>query len=84
MLYSTIFVAASAFASFAAAQNTSTPIPCCSVDAGSVPEDQRTSWCDANENTCVELCGGLGDIASNGNQCDEASLSHVSFLRHTC
>ncbi|KAF1943443.1 hypothetical protein EJ02DRAFT_453346 [Clathrospora elynae] len=74
MLYSTIIAAASAFAGFAAAQNVTTPIPCCSVAAGTVPSDQRDAWCQANQNTCVELCGGQGDIASNGNSCDSTSL----------
>ena len=75
MLYSTIIVAASAFAGFASAQNSSTPIPCCTVPATSIDSSDRDALCNANQNTCVELCGGLGDIASNGNQCD--SVSHV-------
>jgi hypothetical protein len=72
MLYSTIIVAASAFAGFASAQNATsdTPIPCCSVAASSVSADDRQTWCQANQNTCVELCGGQGKLASNGNKCD--------------
>ncbi|KAL6709781.1 hypothetical protein ACN47E_001210 [Coniothyrium glycines] len=74
MLYSSLIVAASAFASFAAAQNATTPIECCTIPATQITADNRTAMCDANENTCVELCGGLGDIASNGNQCDDTTL----------
>ncbi|KAH7391918.1 hypothetical protein BKA66DRAFT_510485 [Pyrenochaeta sp. MPI-SDFR-AT-0127] len=76
MLYSTLIIAASAFASFASAQNSTqnTPIPCCTVPVTSVPEDSRDEWCNANENTCVELCGGQGRIASNGNECESSDL----------
>ncbi|KAF3032949.1 hypothetical protein E8E11_000893 [Didymella keratinophila] len=75
MLYSSVIVAA-AFAGFAAAQN-NTVIPCCSVPLTQVPEDTRQSWCDAQENTCVDLCGGQGDIASNGNTCDASTLDYT-------
>ena len=80
MLYSTLIVAASAFAGFASAQNStaSTPIACCTVPVTSVPESQRNEWCNANENTCVDLCGGQGKIASNGNECE--SVSHLPSL----
>jgi hypothetical protein len=77
MLYSTLVVAASAFAGFASAQSNSTfntPIPCCSVGAGQVPSSERSSWCEANVNTCVDICGGQANIASNGNSCDDVSL----------
>ncbi|KAF1929638.1 uncharacterized protein M421DRAFT_419424 [Didymella exigua CBS 183.55] len=74
MLYSSVIVAA-ALAGFAAAQN-NTVIPCCSVSVSTVPEDKRQSWCDAQENTCVDLCGGQGDIASNGNTCDASTLDY--------
>ncbi|KAF2854545.1 hypothetical protein T440DRAFT_387890 [Plenodomus tracheiphilus IPT5] len=77
MLYSTIIVAASAFAGFAAAQNNSnTPIPCCTLPATQIPAEDRSTMCNANQNTCVELCGGLGDIASNGNECDDTTLEN--------
>lgn len=52
----------------------STSLPCCSVATNLVPEDKRQSWCDAQENTCVDICGGQGQIASNGNECDAVSL----------
>lgn len=78
MLYSTLVVAASAFAGFASAQSSNssfnTPIPCCSVAAGTVPPSERSSWCEANTNTCVDICGGQANIASNGNTCDDVSL----------
>lgn len=72
MLYSTLVVAASAFAGLASAQNTTfnTPIPCCSVSANLVNATERSLWCEANSNTCVDICGGQGQIASNGNECD--------------
>ncbi|CAO2648800.1 Nn.00g097490.m01.CDS01 [Neocucurbitaria sp. VM-36] len=77
MLYSTLIVAASAFAGFASAQNSTanTPIACCTVPVTTVPESQRNEWCTANENTCVDLCGGQGEIASNGNECESDDLS---------
>jgi hypothetical protein len=78
MLYSSVIVAA-AFAGFAAAQN-STVIPCCTVPLTQVPQDTRQSWCDAQENTCVDLCGGQGDIASNGNTCDAVSSPHTGLI----
>lgn len=78
MLYSTtLLVAAAALSGFASAQNSSTPdtvIPCCSVPVNQVPEDQRADWCAANSNTCVDLCGGQGQIASRGNECDDDTL----------
>ncbi|KAL1793094.1 hypothetical protein ACET3X_008076 [Alternaria dauci] len=86
MLFSSIIVAASAFASFASAQNSTgsydTPIPCCSVDAGSVPADDKDTWCTANENTCVELCGGQGQLASNGNECESDTLEYSCQCRN--
>lgn len=69
MLYSSLIVAVSALAGFAAAQN-NTVIPCCTVPVNNVPESDRQDWCNAQENTCVDLCGGQGEIASNGNTCD--------------
>jgi hypothetical protein len=77
MLYSSLIVAASALAGFASAQNSSLPetiIPCCSVPANQVPQNQREGWCSAQRNTCVELCGGRGEIANNGNDCQAVSL----------
>jgi hypothetical protein len=76
MLYSSLIVAASALAGFASAQNSSLPetiIPCCSVPASQVPQNQREGWCAAQRNTCVELCGGRGEIANNGNDCQAVS-----------
>ncbi|KAF1360159.1 hypothetical protein EJ07DRAFT_117042 [Lizonia empirigonia] len=76
MLYSSLIVAVSALAGFAAAQN-NTVIPCCTVSVSSVPESDRQDWCNAQENTCVDLCGGQGDIASNGNTCDATTLDYT-------
>jgi hypothetical protein len=81
MLYSTIMVAASAFAGFASAQNSTgnfnTPIPCCSVPASSVNATLKPAWCEANINTCVDICGGQSQISSNGNECDDVSFLHA-------
>jgi hypothetical protein len=56
-------------------QTFNTPIPCCSVAVNTVPSSSRASWCSANKNTCVNLCGGQGQIASNGNNCDTVGMS---------
>jgi hypothetical protein len=72
MLYSSLIVAASAFAGFAAAQN-NTVIPCCTVPVNNVPQGERGDWCNTQENTCVDLCGGVRNVASNGNTCDAVS-----------
>jgi hypothetical protein len=81
MLYSTLLVAASAIAGASAQllsnQTFQTPIPCCSVSASSVPSDERSSWCEANINTCVNLCGGQAGIANNGNECDDTTLEYT-------
>ncbi|CAN9450835.1 unnamed protein product [Alternaria alternata] len=61
---------------------TSTPIPCCTVPASSVPQDDKQTWCNANQNTCVELCGGQGQLASNGNQCDSQTLEFSCDCRN--
>ncbi|KAF1920053.1 hypothetical protein BDU57DRAFT_508147 [Ampelomyces quisqualis] len=79
MRYSTLVVAASAFAGFASAQNSSfnTPIPCCTVPAIQVNSTLRESWCEANTNTCVDVCGGQSQIASdNGNDCNDDTLEY--------
>jgi hypothetical protein len=77
MLYSAVIVAASAFAGFASAQtnNVTTVIPCCSLPVNSVNSTVRTTWCEANVNTCVDLCGGQSNIGSNGNNCEQVCVS---------
>jgi hypothetical protein len=84
MRSSTFFVAASAIAGLVSAQNTTfnTPIQCCTVDPNSVDQNDRQSWCQANQNTCVELCGGRGQLASNGNQCDSSTLKFSCKCRN--
>lgn len=82
MRYSSVIVAVSAFAGFAIAQN-NTVIPCCSVPVNNVPESTRDSWCAAQENTCIDLCGGdPSDIGSNGNTCDSVSPP-VMLIKHS-
>ncbi|KAH4480197.1 hypothetical protein HBH89_251450, partial [Parastagonospora nodorum] len=51
-----------------ASQNFDTPIPCCNVSPGLVSADDKSSWCQANLNTCTEVCGGQGQ--TSGNTCD--------------
>lgn len=82
MRSSSIVVAA--LAGLVAAQNSTfnTPIQCCTVDPNSVDQDDRQSWCQANQNTCVELCGGRGQLASNGNQCDSSTLKFSCKCRN--
>ncbi|KAH7072803.1 hypothetical protein BKA63DRAFT_51303 [Paraphoma chrysanthemicola] len=81
MLYSTLIVAASAIAGASAQllsnQTFNTPIPCCSVAANTVNATQRSSWCEANINTCVNLCGGQAGIANNGNECSDTTLQYT-------
>ncbi|KAF2832025.1 hypothetical protein CC86DRAFT_377259 [Ophiobolus disseminans] len=77
MLYSSLIVVASAFAG-ASAQLLSngttynTPIPCCSLSAGVLPQARREEVCEAQRNTCSELCGGVGSVRTN--DCDRTSL----------
>ncbi|KAH7401933.1 hypothetical protein DE146DRAFT_651987 [Phaeosphaeria sp. MPI-PUGE-AT-0046c] len=79
MLYSTFVVAASALVGLASAQNTTlnTPIPCCTVSPNLVNATERSLWCEANSNTCVDICGGQGQIASNGNNCEPTTLKYT-------
>lgn len=83
MLYSTLLVAATAFSGFVAAQNATAPNgPCCTVPANIVPDDDKSDWCRANQNTCPEICGGQGQIASGGNECDADTLEFTCKCRN--
>jgi len=82
MLYSTLLIAASAIAGASAqliSNGTSynTPIPCCSLPANQLSSDRRSEICEAQFNTCNELCGGVGRVASNGNICDKQTLEYT-------
>ncbi|KAF2684724.1 hypothetical protein K458DRAFT_25982 [Lentithecium fluviatile CBS 122367] len=85
MLYSSLLVAASAFASFATAQNgTIVGLPptisaCCTVAAGQINSTFKGEWCRANKNTCPEICGGQGQVAAKGNE-----LTLQDSLEYTC
>jgi hypothetical protein len=77
MLSSTLLLAATAFSSFVAAQNNSNPsaLPpgisnCCTVDPNVVPDELKSEWCQAERNTCPEICGGINQLASGGQSCD--------------
>ncbi|KAL1595712.1 hypothetical protein SLS60_009401 [Paraconiothyrium brasiliense] len=89
MLYSTLLVATAAFSGLVAAQNSTSDLTlppgisaCCSVDANQVPEKSRSTWCSASENTCPEICGGQGQIASGGNVCDADTLKYTCKCRN--
>ncbi|KAJ4344605.1 uncharacterized protein N0V89_012349 [Didymosphaeria variabile] len=89
MLYSALLVATAAFSGLAAAQNSTSDLTlppgvgaCCTVAANDVPERTRATWCSATENTCPEICGGQGQIASGGNTCDEDTLQYTCKCRN--
>ncbi|KAF2441147.1 hypothetical protein P171DRAFT_434829 [Karstenula rhodostoma CBS 690.94] len=88
MLYTTLLIASAAFSGFAAAQNSTIDNlppsvgPCCSVDANKVAKNTKSTWCTASENTCPEICGGQGQIASGGNTCDETTLQYTCKCRN--
>lgn len=78
MLFTSLLVAASALSSFVAAQNTSSKLPptiqdCCKVDANLVPDDKKKAWCQAQRNTCPEICGGVNQLAAEGQDCNQVS-----------
>ena len=82
MLYSSLFVAAATLSSFAAAQNSSSSLPpgispCCDVNPGIVPDDTKDSWCQAQRNTCPEICGGLNEVKPQ--KCDSVSASLLAW-----
>jgi hypothetical protein len=68
------------------AQDAQLPIPCCNISPSDVSESDRNSWCKANQNSCVEACGGQGQIRSDGNTCNTVyihlKLTVVSTLIH--
>ncbi|KAF2499839.1 hypothetical protein BU16DRAFT_524281 [Lophium mytilinum] len=74
MLYASLLLAASAFSGLVAAQNYSA---CCDINPGSVDPQLRQTWCRAEQNTCPELCGGIGNLANNGNLCDSNLLTYT-------
>lgn len=89
MLYSTLLAAFSATLVAAQSSNSTSGLTlpsgvsqCCSVNANSVPADEKTAWCDAQENTCPEICGGQGQIATGGNECDTSTLQFTCKCRN--
>ncbi|KAF1998085.1 hypothetical protein P154DRAFT_268256 [Amniculicola lignicola CBS 123094] len=76
MLYSALLVVAATFSSFVSAQNTSAG-PCCNVSSTLVPQNLRSDWCEAQRNTCPEICGGYGKLKSGGNTCDPVGSLHI-------
>lgn len=82
MLYST-FVAA-ALAGLAAAQNASSSLPtnfpeCCKPPT-SPNSTVSQQWCNANTNTCVQICGDTSKVAPNGNSCDSVRSPSLTML----
>ncbi|KAF2474663.1 uncharacterized protein BDR25DRAFT_254995 [Lindgomyces ingoldianus] len=76
MLFSALIVAATAFSSFALAQNTSLPIgACCTLDPNTVSNDNKSTWCAAERHTCPEVCGGIGKTKAGGNECSTTNLN---------
>jgi len=71
MIYSTLLVALSAFASVASAQSNFTS--CCNVDPNSVDLPTRQSWCRAQMNTCPEVCT---NGQTSNNTCDANALTY--------
>jgi hypothetical protein len=75
MLYATLLLAVSALASVAFAQDAPNTTACCNIDPGSVPLGTRNGWCTGERNTCLEVCGGIQNLAPNGNLCDPERLT---------
>jgi hypothetical protein len=78
MLYSALLVATTAFAGFAAAQNSTGSLPdgfpqCCTPQTAPNMTTKQ-EWCNANTNTCVEICGTDADVATQGNVCSAVSV----------
>jgi hypothetical protein len=88
MLYSTLIVATAAFAGFAAAQNSTgdlpTGFPACCTPQTAPNSTVKEEWCNANQNTCVDICGDEGDIATQGNNCDDVSLTTAPARVRSC
>jgi len=73
MFYSTLLLAATAFTGMVAAQNFT---QCCTLPT-LPPIATRQSWCRAEQNTCPEICGGIGQLAKDGNLCDSNALTYT-------
>jgi hypothetical protein len=86
MLFTSLFVAAATFSTFASAQNeTSNPLPpgiqpCCTVDPNVIPDSLKTGWCQAQRNTCPEICGGIPELSRGGQTCDQVRDTDANFF----
>lgn len=77
MFYSTLAIAATAFTTFASAQNYSTSGGNLTIDPNSVGYATRQSWCRAQTNSCPQICGGQ----ASANDCNPVSIqSHWSYV----
>ncbi|KAF2109004.1 hypothetical protein BDV96DRAFT_503596 [Lophiotrema nucula] len=72
MLYATLTVAFATLASFVNAQLPNNIQPCCTISPNSVNSTVRESWCQAQKNTCPQICGGFSKLNST---CDSTTLT---------
>lgn len=80
MFYSTLLVAVTAFTGLASAQwNPSNPV----INPGSINQTVAQSWCQAERNSCSDLC--IGQVAQpNGNTCDPVSAVIPRSVIYSC
>jgi hypothetical protein len=76
MLFTSLLVAAATLSSFASAQNETSNLPpgiqpCCTVDPNVIDDSLKTQWCQAQRNTCPEICGGVNQLSRSGQTCDQ-------------
>ena len=70
MRYSAVFLAATAFSGLGLAQSgTNETGTGPTIDAGSVPYQERQNWCRSQTQTCPQICDGRFD----SNTCDPVS-----------
>ncbi|KAF2740452.1 hypothetical protein EJ04DRAFT_455576 [Polyplosphaeria fusca] len=75
MLYSMLLVAAAAFTGLVSAQNaTFANGPCCSVDVSGLNSTVRGDFCQAQQNTCREICQEASTTRFKNNTCAVETL----------
>ncbi|KAL1588493.1 hypothetical protein WHR41_02875 [Cladosporium halotolerans] len=73
MRYSAVFLAATAFSSLGLAQSgTNETGTGPTIDANSVPYQERQNWCRSQTQTCPQICDGRFD----SNTCDPNTLTY--------
>ncbi|KAF2156868.1 hypothetical protein K461DRAFT_272959 [Myriangium duriaei CBS 260.36] len=68
MFYSSMLLAVTAMTGLVAAQSSIT------IDPNSVDSGTRSGWCEAERNTCSQICGSVGTTA---NLCDPTQLTYT-------